>query len=176
MSPELCTVTEAAKLLGVSETRVRHLAMRGDLEAVPTEPRRRRYVTRASVYQRIASMDTPPGALRSLNKARFLRELTRPRGEPSRSGWNFDGMLAAYAQHLFGSTEAAPYRAKLHTAACELIRAVELKDWGELERAQAALYALWLEYEFVAKPLESALKMKVAPGSLQASLFEKDYE
>ena len=172
MSAETCTVTETAELLGVSRTRVMHLLSMKKLEG---EKQGSRYlITRSSVYRRIASVDTPPGVQRLLYRGRFVRELTRPRDAPSSSRWNWQGTLTAYARHLFGSPEAAPYRAKLHSAACEVFKAVKLRDWRRVERAQAELHLVWLEYEFVAEPLEPAFKTWVAPESLQVSLFNEE--
>lgn len=172
---DLCSIGETGELLGVSRTRVRELLMKDG----PLEPHlvgTRRFVTRRSIYQRLARMDTPPGVQRLLYHGRFLRDLTGC--EPLKSyphllaqDWNTTLQLVAYA--LFGTDAAAPYRLLLSQAAAELLKAGKLRDWRRLDRARGEIASLWFEYGFTAAPIEK-LPEWVAPKSLQVPLFEDE--
>ncbi len=171
MISELCGTSGAAQLLGVSRTRVLQLMLRGKLEAIPTEPGRRCFVTRASVYKRLAQSPTPPGVQRTVYFARRWVKLTeeKPR-DPARVRIPDADVVRAFK--LFGSERAEPYRLQIHAAAQEILRVAKLRDWEALEAARLTLYLVWNEFQFTAAPLPVVFPTaKVRPSS-QPELFE----
>ena len=168
-STDVCTVTEAADLLGVSRTRVFQLLSMGVLEG--SKDGRCYQVTRRSIYRRIAKSETPPGVQRLLSYGRFIRDLTGVEAKPHKLAMSWQQSMQHVAWLMFGTEKAAPYKEKLHHAAHEIVLAGKLKDWARLERARELLHFLWLEYDFTAAPMNPIPTGRLVPKAVQEPLF-----